>query len=645
MLQLLSWNAYDKDPIPTAQMFLPRHNLVQASGSGSSLTKRKRSSETTKTESSRVANQTQNSSKVVGSVVTKQITQANENTQSISRSAQMPVEGLPTPLHSPRDTKMDDIVFPPEAVPVEDRAAKAEARIQQARQVISQQFNLEILLKHNELRLIDQEIAKCQVSFEQLRRCQEIPYPATQLSESVAIGQGLALRQSFSGRLPESPAPWGVTDGPYSRHYSKWLLPDSQFDGGEPEPPASAAGKRPLKGRSARQSIIDELPPALSSRSQRAGKLKSLPAGYAQPKEKATGPLILRRKSDGVMVKLVCPDCARHDFGSAQGFINHCRIGHSRNFASHDQAAEACGEPVEYDQSGAMVGVEPVTTPTASNVHPLIRSARLIQPASTPTASMIIQSFDGAADQASLGKFMVSDVSPEFRASNLTPNLSALVKNKGLGIDLQDMVGEAKLKIEVSEDEDSEIEDDPGSPVSLEGQGRHPQADGMRRIAKPAKSPAHSPLLQSRMPVLSSGIPPTGMSGLGLCSDIERHDEVMPSIEPSPTESHRAPSLIDDEEDDEAHSPSDVESEQPDEVDINFHVHDYEDAQQVDIPREEFQQSCSRTVESPITPRSRRPSAMRRQAGAHEEKHVSFVSPSPAVGNSSPNPKRRKIEK
>ena len=644
MLQLLSWNAYDKDPKPTVQMFLPRQNLVQSGSSGSSLVKRKRSSDTTTAESSRAANQMQAISDVVSPVVIKKSAGTNEKVLPISCANQTPVEGLPTPLHSPRDTKMED-AFQQKAVPVEDQAAKAGARINKARQVISQQFNLEILLKHNELRLIDQELAKCQVSLEQLRRCQEIPYPATQVAGSVASGQGFALRQSYGGRLPESPAPWGVTDGPYSRHYSRWLLPDSQFDGGELDTPASAVGKRPLKSRTARKSIIDELPPALSSRSQRAGKLKSLPAGYAQPKEKATGPLILKRKSDGAMVKLVCPDCARHDFGSAQGFINHCRIGHTRNFASHDQAAEACGEPVEYDEKGAMIGVEPVTTPIASNVHPLIRSARLIQPASAPIASTYIPGYDGAADEASSAKTSASDVSPEFRGSNLTPNLSALVKNKGLGIDLQDMVGEAKLKIEVSDDEESEMEDDIGSPIPLEGQGRHPQVAGTRQIAKPSKSPAHSPLLQTRMPVSSGGTPSTGLSGLGLRNDLARRDEAMPSIEPSPTESHRAPSLIDDEEDDEAHSPSDVESEQPDEGDVNFHVHDYEDGQQVDIPREEFQQSCSRTAESPITPRSRRPSALRRQTEAHEEKHVTFVSPSPAVDNSSPNPKRRKIAK
>ena len=49
----------------------------------------------------------------------------------------------------------------------------------QVREAIESQFSLEILLKHNELRLINQELAKCQVGLEQLRRCHLIPYPTS----------------------------------------------------------------------------------------------------------------------------------------------------------------------------------------------------------------------------------------------------------------------------------------------------------------------------------------------------------------------------------------------------------------------------------------------------------------------------------
>jgi hypothetical protein len=63
------------------------------------------------------------------------------------------------------------------------------------------------------------------------------------------------------------------------------------------------------------------------------------------------GLVIQKRKSDGLVIKLVCLDCRRENFSSALGFITHCRIAHDRSFASHDAAADACGEPVEVDEA------------------------------------------------------------------------------------------------------------------------------------------------------------------------------------------------------------------------------------------------------------------------------------------------------
>ena len=197
------------------------------------------------------------------------------------------------------------------------------------RHTIQSQISLEILLKHDELRLIDQELAKCQVALEQLRRCTEIPYPATKLSQSVTSGTGPALRISAAAPAPQSPAPWGVTDGPYARHYAKWLIPDPQFDGGvvldQPINSASA-GKTPTKARSTRGGFADERSTGSKSnvRQRGVGKLKALSSGYPQPKDKA-GLVIQKRKSDGATIKLVCLDCRRDHFNSAQGFINHCR--------------------------------------------------------------------------------------------------------------------------------------------------------------------------------------------------------------------------------------------------------------------------------------------------------------------------------
>ena len=107
-----------------------------------------------------------------------------------------------------------------------------------AKDIIQYQFGLEILIKHNELRLINQELAKCQVALEQLRRCHLIPYPVqcptpSQMLE-ISSGKGPALQSTPGQSVPKWAPPFGVVEGPYARHYAKWLIPDPMFDGIQP---------------------------------------------------------------------------------------------------------------------------------------------------------------------------------------------------------------------------------------------------------------------------------------------------------------------------------------------------------------------------------------------------------------------------
>ncbi|KIX95621.1 uncharacterized protein Z520_08741 [Fonsecaea multimorphosa CBS 102226] len=544
----------------------------------------------------------------------------------------------PSFLPTPPELKMEDSEMRRVESPVRDADA---ARLQSIRNVIQTQISLEILLKHKELRLIDQEIAKSQASLEQLRRCKEIPFPGTQqLSMGVSNGTGPALRSSFPSPLPQSPAPWGVQEGPYARHYVKWLLPDPRFDGGEPEPLAiTPVGKSPMKFRSQTRGLFAEGPSTSSqARAQRSGKLKSLPAGYSQPKEKATGPMIIKRKSDGATVKLVCPDCGRFDFGSAQGFINHCRIGHGRSFASHDAAADACGEAVEVDETGAMIGVEPVVTPAAGNVHPLIRSAKLLQPMPPRITSQT-----SSVTTPATGSAKSTQVSPDFRGSALIPNLSELVKARGLGLDLQELVSDAKTKVELPESDSEDDEMDVDIPMQHTAQGRHPQVAGTKQPPKPTKSPMSSPLLNSSMlrstPTLRGGGMPQfdGANdkstqhrphGMTLPMNSATPSDLHPS-DPSPTsESNQAPSLVDDDEFG-PHSPSSSSaSDEHDDGEVEFEVQgDDDDARSV-LRGPDFQPSCAQAVRPPT--HTRRASAIRRHGEEREEKHVSFVSPSPA---------------
>lgn len=640
MLRLLSWTGCDKVNSPEMRTFVSKQD---SPGSGSltmsSSNKRKLP-----------ADHQGQSERKRAKIIEKQQQQTgpppastNSALSTVSATKTATTNGPPSFLPSPPDLKREEFEMPDPPTPVEDAS---DARVQSIKNVIQTQLGLEILLKHKELRLIDQEIAKCQVSLEQLRRCKEIPFPGTQhLSLSISNGSGAALRTSFPTPLPPSPAPWGVVEGPYSRHFAKWLLPDSRFDGGEPDPiNIIPAGKSPMKSRSSTRGSFIEPLTSSQSRAQRGGNLKALPAGYGQPKEKATGPMIVKRKSDGLSVKLVCPDCGRFDFGSAQGFINHCRIGHGRSFASHDAAADACGEPVEVDESGAMIGVEPVQTPTGGNVHPLIRSAKLLQPA-PPRSSAQLSSEIGTS------QIFKPKVSPDFKASILTPNLSELVKSRGLGIDLQEMVTDAKTKMEMSESDSEEDEVDVDIPMQNTAHGRHPQVAGTKQPSKPTKSPMSSPLLSTSMlrsptPLRRGGADagdegPSRFDGSndsfvhhrprGITLPVNQTPptQLHPS-DPSPTsETNQAPSLVDDDEDYEAHSPTSTNvSEEHDVGEVDFEVQgDDDDARSV-LRGPDFQPNCAQTARP--SPHVRRPSAIRRQGEDREEKHVSFVSPSPA---------------
>ena len=380
--------------------------------------------------------------------------------------------------------------FAPEAG--EDRAARL-------RQVIETEFDLEILLKHNELRLIDQEIAKCQVALEQLRRCSVIPYPATTSNpqDMLNVSSGTGIPQPGVPGIPsaDQPPPWGAVDGPYSRHYSQWLLPDRMFDGGFPEEvrqPARAGKTLPerhTRGGKAEKSATT--PKARAHRGTGHSRLHALPAGYPEHKEDK-GPMILKRASDGKFVKLVCPNCHRENFNSAQGFINHCRIAHSHNLASHEVAARECGREIDPNEvvvpppdSAAPQSAHPSYTPTAALVHPLIRG-NMVSHVPTLTIPTPKARQSKLADKSSRTRPQnpappaLDDGNHSFAPSPQVPHLSALLAKLNHHVDLSSAVKDATKKedlalldgpeISDSNAEDSDFEmEDPATvaPVSM----------------------------------------------------------------------------------------------------------------------------------------------------------------------------------
>ncbi|KAF7508195.1 hypothetical protein GJ744_009492 [Endocarpon pusillum] len=527
---------------------------------------------------------------------------------------------------------------------------------QTLRQTLSSQISLEILLKHNELRLIDQEIAKCQIALEQLRRCAEIPYPVTGLSQNVSQGLGPAVRSSGLTVQPESPAPWCVTDGPYTRHYAKWLLPDPLFDGGDVPGNAglnTPAGKTPTKGRSTRGSFADSSTAAGKSKAQRAGKFHALSSGYPQPKDKA-GPMVQKRKSDGLLVKLVCLDCRRDNFSSAQGFINHCRIAHSRNFASHDAAADACGEPVDVDEAGAVIGGEgSAGSSTTGLVHPLIYTALLPKQESPKksTDPRPTSAGTGPPDEqplkSSVGDIAEHSLATRLTPSPLTPNLSCMMQRKGVSLDLQGLVADMKTSVPVDDPSESEGEGDEDSKMAdAPPLGRHLHLTGSMQPARSTAtvqpdSPSGSRKGAHKSRTLRDAadqrsLPPVPAA----VADVSTSHPCVPplhgnELESSPTnEINQAPSLVDDDGDDdcEAHSPSystscsiDTENRE-----LDFEVEDGDEGGPSTRNRATESDYTGTAKHHPPPAPPRRASAFRRSISGREEKHVSFVSPSPA---------------
>jgi ADA HAT complex component 1 len=345
--------------------------------------------------------------------------------------------------------------------------------------------------------------------------------------------------------------------------------------------------------------------------------------------------MILKRSTDGKMVKLVCLDCRRENFNSAQGFINDCRIAHGRGFQSHDAAARACGEEVEYNEAGAVVSdpAAVASTDTAGLVHPLIRSDGLADvgqvltmarfskkktntkanaPNRTADAPPVNQQggFVATKPQSRPNEHMPRDGRPRtpFVPSPSTPHLSTLFTNAGRGGDLDGFVREAKTKSDLDSIL-SDDEDDPEGPEMdraglLAASGRGASGIEMRGARLPAhtvlsptpmtrplsskgpdRSRAHKPEFLNRiLPHSSLASLATSRSHNGeMVSTPTEHNTTMVLANPTPhdlspvtTETHPAPSLVSDDDDDDygdPHSDSDTHSsDADDDVDDDRYV-------------------------------------------------------------------------
>lgn len=359
-------------------------------------------------------------------------------------------------------------------------------------EVIETQFSLDAILKHRELRLIEQELAKCRVAYEQLRRCHLLPHPASIQGPSTAAEPG--NMPALDRSQDPSNVPWapesGVTDGPYTRHYARWLLPDSRF--GDATQRMDAPAQVPSLPQTSIETRATRKAGEGTSPASGKGRLRGGPVtsksksagGKKATANQRSGPPIIKRSSDGLAVRLVCIDCKRTDFSTAQGFINHCRISHQRGFGSHDAAANACGQPVELDEHGHVVGeVDDQGTDPKSLVHPLVRSAptsgqqirhlvtqQILKDAGARRGK-VHETSTGAGARAGAGPRSEAALgsqqtrSTDFTPSSETPYLSAVMLGTGMEVNLASMISEATEKVDLgtastSEDDDYSEDDD-----------------------------------------------------------------------------------------------------------------------------------------------------------------------------------------
>lgn len=548
----------------------------------------------------------------------------------------------------------ENLPFPSSPTP----AQPAQPNMERVREVIENELGLEILLKHNELRLINQELAKCQVALEQLRRCHLIPYPVNIPTPgqvlNVVNGTGPALKPK-AGEVPQWAPPFGVTDGPYSRHYAKWLIPDPKFDGFHPQPVAraeSARSRASMDGRSMRNGMAELGTSQTRGRPVRgtAGqKLHSLTNGF--PQQKATaGPCVLKR-GDGQTVKLVCIDCHRENFSSTQGFINHCRIAHKRDFKSHEEAAIHCGHPIAVAENGGNTAEPrptPQSVPFSGLAHPLARENAMIDSEACFSVVKRIEDlanlyrqgqYPGACSVSAYAmqgvgkggaKVRSKKAQTSFTPSAASPNLSRLLQTRGFDGNLDELVNDAKTKVDLDDvsSPDEEL-DEADVTVTPDTNGTSGQAAAFTtRMRVPASSTAPSTIAKSR-PQSSKGpsprIPyatpvptPTPRVVTGTEADMLIDDDMLDAeLSPNTAISNNAPSLVsDDGEYDDSIADSDSESE----VDDGLEAQSISDVEEIDIDGDHPEGRHDRGPAGTGTGTTVR-------LHKDDSKHVTFVSP------------------
>lgn len=188
---------------------------------------------------------------------------------------------------------------------------------QELKQILTSQLDLEIQLKHRELNISDNEIGKIESQMLMLRKFFDIPNEKKLNNEPI----------DFTSK--------------YFDILSKSLT--STFDNFKQIPESTPQFKPSyLDDNNSGVSLVSQPVHSYRTRSTTSSLRPSATSVASGIRNPSLG--CLYRRTDGVVVRLTCPNCQRSNFSSAQGFLNHSRIAHSKEYTSQDAAALKCGD-------------------------------------------------------------------------------------------------------------------------------------------------------------------------------------------------------------------------------------------------------------------------------------------------------------
>ncbi|KAF8526153.1 hypothetical protein JB92DRAFT_1188905 [Gautieria morchelliformis] len=147
----------------------------------------------------------------------------------------------------------------------------------------------------------------------------------------------------------------------------------------------------------------------------------------------SAGPILFEERSTGrpVTLKLVCTDCSRSDFPTMQGFLNHCRLAHSRVYGTHDECIQATGVVVDGDEREALLasGVE-INTINIPSLKGMFERAVGLAPTTLPSLSEPRDKADSIGNSSKISTHLSKTLGYHKDTRTLAPFLGKQAKRK-----------------------------------------------------------------------------------------------------------------------------------------------------------------------------------------------------------------------